>query len=118
MKILSHLRSEWFRYGFETLAVVVGILVAFALDNWNESRKQEFLEIQYLKGLKVDLANDTAYYNRRIADSEGVILDNSYHIQQMYQDQESLEEASGGDIVILELWKEHRRQPRPTGAGR
>ena len=31
MKIFKHLRSEWFRYGFETLAVVVGILAAFAL---------------------------------------------------------------------------------------
>jgi hypothetical protein len=29
MKIFKHLRSDWFRYGFETLAVVVGILVAF-----------------------------------------------------------------------------------------
>jgi hypothetical protein len=29
MKIFKHLRSDWFRYGFETLAVVVGILVAY-----------------------------------------------------------------------------------------
>jgi len=28
MKIFKHLRAEWFRYGFETLAVVVGILNA------------------------------------------------------------------------------------------
>ena len=51
MKILKHLRSDWFRYGFETLAVVVGILIAFALDNWNEHRKEDNLEIQYLNGM-------------------------------------------------------------------
>ncbi len=102
MKILAHLRSDWFRYGFETLAVIVGILVAFALDNWNETRKQEVLEIRYLNGLKTDLANDTAYYYRRIADSEGVIKDNSYHIQKMYQDQGSLEEAR--DLLSLANW--------------
>ena len=34
MRIFKHLRSDWFRYGFETLAVIVGILAAFALENW------------------------------------------------------------------------------------
>jgi len=102
MKIFDHLKSDWFRYGFETAAVVVGILVAFALDNWNEGRKQEILEVQYLKGLKADLASDTAYFNRRIADSEGVIHDNSYHIQKMYQDQASLEEAR--NLLSMANW--------------
>jgi len=41
MRIFKHLRSEWFRYGFETIAVIVGILVAFALDNWNEERLEK-----------------------------------------------------------------------------
>lgn len=35
MRVFKHLRTDWFRYGFETLAVVVGILAAFALENWN-----------------------------------------------------------------------------------
>ena len=39
MKIFKHLRSDWFRYGFETLAVIVGILAAFALENWNGERQ-------------------------------------------------------------------------------
>ena len=39
MKAFKHLRSKWFHYGFETLAVVVGILAAFALENWNEERQ-------------------------------------------------------------------------------
>ena len=26
MRIIKHLRSDWFRYGFETIAVIVGIL--------------------------------------------------------------------------------------------
>ncbi len=102
MKIINHLKSDWFRYGFETIAVVVGILVAFALDNWNEGRKQEILEIQYLNGLKADLANDTAYYNRRIVDSEAVIKDNSNHIHTMYQNQLSLEEVK--NLISLANW--------------
>jgi len=39
MKAFRHLKSKWFHYGFETLAVVVGILAAFALENWNGERQ-------------------------------------------------------------------------------
>jgi len=102
MRVFNHLKSDWFRYGFETIAVVVGILVAFALDNWNEVRKQEILEIQYLNGLKADLASDTAYYNRRIGDSEGVLQDNTNHILQMYQNQNSLGEVK--NLISLANW--------------
>ncbi|MCK5279209.1 MAG: hypothetical protein KAK04_11730 [Cyclobacteriaceae bacterium] len=73
MRVFTNFKSDWFRYGFETLAVVVGILVAFALDNWNENRKQDLLEIQYLNGLRADLAHDSTYYNLRISDSEWII---------------------------------------------
>lgn len=45
MKIIKHIRNDWFRYGFETIAVVVASLVAFALDNWNDDRKQDLLEV-------------------------------------------------------------------------
>lgn len=59
MKIIKHLRSDWFRYGFETIAVIVGILVAFGLDNWSENRKsqKEFLEV--LEEIHEDLVVDT-----------------------------------------------------------
>lgn len=93
MRFLQHLRTDWFRYGFETLAVVVGILLAFALDNWNEHRKQDLLEIEYLEGLEADLANDTAYYSRRIADSEWIIEHHREAVSLMYQTQNSIEEV-------------------------
>jgi hypothetical protein len=93
MKVFKHLKSDWFRYGFETIAVVVGILVAFALDNWNEERKQDILEIEYLNRLKSDLANDTTYYMRRIADSELIKEHHREFIHQMYLTQNSLEEV-------------------------
>ena len=51
MKIIKHLKSDWLRYGFETVAVVIGILVAFALDNWNEERKLNKLENSTLYAL-------------------------------------------------------------------
>ena len=40
IRIFEHLKTDWFRYGFETLAVIVGILSAFAIDSWDEERKE------------------------------------------------------------------------------
>jgi len=57
MKILKHLRSDWFRYGFETLAVIVGILIAFALESWNDSQKVKKEEHEILVNLLNDLNN-------------------------------------------------------------
>lgn len=54
MRIFTHLRSDWFRYGFETLAVIVGILIAFALESWGEVQKVKKEEQEIL----VDLLND------------------------------------------------------------
>ena len=102
MKFLKHLRTDWFKYGFETMAVIVGILAAFALDNWNEERKQQIQETRYLESLLADLVADSAYYNRRMGDSEGVIADNSYSINQMYRKQASLEEVK--DLISTNNW--------------
>lgn len=66
MKIFKHLRKEWFRYGFETLAVIVGILVAFALDNWNEERKLHLQEQSLLHDLIDNLESDYAHFESAI----------------------------------------------------
>ena len=58
---MKHLKSDWFRYGFETLAVIVGILVAFALENWNQERKllktETNLLIELQSNLNINIAN-------------------------------------------------------------
>ena len=55
MRVFKHLRSDWFRYGFETLAVIVGILVAFALENWRDTQKVKEEEHEILVNLLNDL---------------------------------------------------------------
>ena len=66
MKVLKHLKTDWFRYGFETLAVVVGILVAFGLDNWNENRKTVKEADIYTQKLINDLVTDSKNINALI----------------------------------------------------
>lgn len=74
MKILKHLRTDWFRYGFETLAVVVGILVAFALDNWNENRTIRKTEQLLLGNLKLEIEANQERLND--AKEEGKLIQN------------------------------------------
>ena len=81
MKIVHHLKREWIRYGFETLAVVIGILAALALDNWNEVRKDRILEIDILAEIKENLIqdlkdhNENIYFLNHVVRSSGIILD-------------------------------------------
>jgi len=60
MRIFKHLKTEWFQYGFETLAVLVGILAAFALDNWNEKKQTQKELDNILDEIREDLVRDTS----------------------------------------------------------
>ncbi|HSH20362.1 MAG TPA: DUF6090 family protein [Draconibacterium sp.] len=64
-KIINHLKLNWITYGFETFTIIAGILGAFTLNNWNESRKQHKSDIEFLKNLKIELVNDTTVLSRR-----------------------------------------------------
>ena len=65
-KIFEHLRENWIKHGFETLYVIVGILVALSLDSWNEERKERILEIEILSEIKENLIQDFEDHNQNI----------------------------------------------------
>lgn len=49
--------SKYFKYAIgEIFLVVVGILIALQINNWNEDRKSRIQEIKYLKNLKKDIS--------------------------------------------------------------
>jgi hypothetical protein len=51
--------GKYFKYAIgEIVLVVIGILIALSINNWNENRKQNILEQSYLDRLKVDLNED------------------------------------------------------------
>lgn len=50
----TYLKNNWLKYGFETIAIVVGILGAFALSTWHETRQEKESEREYLSNLLVD----------------------------------------------------------------
>ena len=78
--LLRKLKLDW-RYGVgEFVIVVMGVLVALGVDSWNDVRRDDDLEREYLSALKADLERDTAALSDAIMNAEdrsrsgGVVL--------------------------------------------
>ena len=57
-KIIKHVKIEWHKYLFDTVVVIVGILIAFSFNNWNEQRNKQRLIKSYALSLILDLQDD------------------------------------------------------------
>ena len=57
--------SKYLLYAIgEIILVVIGILIALQINNWNENRKLRDKEVYFLEGIKNDLASDTIQINQ------------------------------------------------------
>ncbi|MEL0645500.1 DUF6090 family protein [Olleya sp. Ti.3.14] len=98
-KIRQNLLSEgkagkYLKYALgEIILVVIGILIALQINNWNENRKSSKIRNNYYKQVVQDLAKDTIYINRNI-----IYLDSSLSKYQKYL--EKLPEAESINDVI------------------
>ena len=54
-KFRTLLKKDWLKYGFETFAVLVGVLGAFALENWRDNLKDRQTEKEYIQNLISDI---------------------------------------------------------------
>ena len=74
--------TNYLKYAIgEIILVVIGILIALQVNNWNEQRKQREKELHYLTNLKTDLILNIAEIEKYIAsrksqtESAKIILD-------------------------------------------
>lgn len=59
--------GKYLKYAIgEIILVVIGILIALQINNWNESRKQAKTEKEFITSLKSDLKQDRAFIERVI----------------------------------------------------
>ena len=85
--------SKYLLYAIgEIVLVVLGILLALQVNNWSESKKTKIEEFKYLERLKLDLTQDTLYYNHRIEQAKRGIEGNTKAIQMAYLHQNDLKE--------------------------
>ncbi len=66
--------SKYFKYAIgEIILVVIGILIALQINNWNENRKINSQEIIYLQDLKNDITFDIETLNARVANNNVMV---------------------------------------------
>ena len=57
--------SKYFKYAIgEIVLVVIGILIALQINNWNESLKSKKEEVNYLINIKEDILSDSLYFQK------------------------------------------------------
>jgi len=85
---------KYARYAIgEIVLVVIGILIALSINNWNEQNKENKIEHKYLERLVIDLGVDSSYYEQKIAESESAIQHLNEYIHKSYETQKSIEEV-------------------------
>lgn len=65
-KIFKHLKENWIRHGFETLVVIVGVLIAFSLSNWHNKNRERKVELEIISSIRNALILDTLELNRKV----------------------------------------------------
>ena len=84
---------KYMRYAIgEIVLVVIGILIALSINNWNEGKKSENLEIQFLHGLINDLERDTTFFSNKIRSYDLFFKNNKKYLFNAYETQKTYED--------------------------
>lgn len=92
----------------EILLVVIGILIAVSIDNWNDDRKQKLTELKYFQNLKTDLLTDVENLNEKIRYSQRKVEISSKMMKRIKMDSIGSLYDFANDMQILILVEEFR----------
>jgi hypothetical protein len=71
-RLTKHVNDQnWFAVALDFVIVVVGILLAFQITNWNESRAERALEVNYLSAMERDIEYSIRVLETSIVNLEG-----------------------------------------------
>ena len=103
-RITEHIRAQnWFAVGLDFLIVVVGILIAFQITNWNEGRDDRALEREYLALLARDIKAIEETLNAQIA-HEDAISDAAKHALALVNDRGETRDPLSVGHAVMGIW--------------
>jgi len=102
--------ANYFKYAIgEIILVVIGILIALQINNWNESRKLVIEEKQYYKNIKRQLNEDAGFINNNIEFNQYYYDQYDYATQQLLSnDRSHLDSLAKISINLLEYSDFHQ----------
>ena len=85
--VLENSKLKFVRYAIvEIVLVVIGILIAVTINNWNENNKKKKIEIGLLEELLADTKTDSTFFKSRI-----------YHLQSYINNVNNLNKIDNGN---------------------
>lgn len=82
-EIKMGITRKYLLYGLgEIILVVIGILIALQINNWNENQKNNALALKYLSNVQTDLAQDTTVFSNTLIEIEGMAEFKKWALQQ------------------------------------
>jgi hypothetical protein len=114
--------GKYFKYAVgEILLVVIGILIAVQINNWNELRKQKLEEIDVLEGIRNDILKDTIDLNfnirayTRYIKSDSIVLNHLINKKELNQNVvDALINSTDADWFII-LHDSHFQEAKLKG---
>ncbi|MCA0154421.1 DUF6090 family protein [Winogradskyella vincentii] len=102
--ILENKMGKYFKYAIgEIFLVVIGILIALQINNWNESRKDVQREIKMLMDIKNDINNNIANITEGVTIlEEGIQL--TTNILTAYKDKTSYDSTMVKDFLFFNYY--------------
>ncbi|MFH6769743.1 DUF6090 family protein [Gaetbulibacter aquiaggeris] len=86
---------KYLRYAIgEIVLVMIGILLALQVNNWNQNRIKFNESIKHLKSLKYDLEVDTIYFNQQKRESQKQVDNYRIFFKKSYETQNNIEEVT------------------------
>jgi hypothetical protein len=86
--------NQFFKYSRyaigEIILVVIGILIAIQVNNWNEEKKNHEKENLLLMRMKSDLELDIIYLQNRMLQSKKIVQDHFKALEELYLIQDSI----------------------------